>query len=295
MLCHSTLARPISLLTSLPLRFSNDSLQWQKSSSCMIVELDCCCVTILQFAPLSFDKSPHPIISCNTMLLGDNNTTMSDKRNTDMPLEGTRGRLLQVGARLFAKHGFKGISLNRIAREAKTSSSSILHFFESKEGLLKTICEQIWKEINDWIVRAFEEREPAPAKCEKILTALVDYFDSHQNEERLILLESKHLDEQQKGPITWEEARFKETFDIILQEGKRNGFFSRDSCIPAAREGLLGLVEGMLFTRLLDRRFGYSHAKYGRKEIQDMLRSGIMGLSIKVRKTRTKKSSKKKR
>jgi len=50
--------------------------------------------------------------------------------------EGTRGRILLAGLRLFAEHGYHGTSIRDIAAEAAVQSASLYAHFPSKEAIL---------------------------------------------------------------------------------------------------------------------------------------------------------------
>ena len=53
--------------------------------------------------------------------------------------EGTRDRILRTAERLFAEHGFNGVSMRELAAEAEVNIASIGYHFESKEGLLSEV------------------------------------------------------------------------------------------------------------------------------------------------------------
>ena len=53
----------------------------------------------------------------------------------------TRQRLLDAGVRLFAEHGFKGVSVRDISAEAGTNIAAINYHFGSKQGLYRSIFE----------------------------------------------------------------------------------------------------------------------------------------------------------
>ncbi|MGB6539026.1 MAG: TetR family transcriptional regulator [Xanthobacteraceae bacterium] len=50
--------------------------------------------------------------------------------------DGTRDRILRTAERLFAEHGFNGVSVRELAAAAQVNIASIGYHFDSKEGLL---------------------------------------------------------------------------------------------------------------------------------------------------------------
>ena len=65
--------------------------------------------------------------------------------------EQTRQAIIEVTTRLFATRGYAGTSLDLIAKEAKTSKSSIFWHFENKEDLLFTVVDRA---MSAWESRA---------------------------------------------------------------------------------------------------------------------------------------------
>jgi len=52
-----------------------------------------------------------------------------------------RARILRTAERLFAEHGYSGVSLRTIMAEAEVNTASIHYYFRNKEGLLRAIFE----------------------------------------------------------------------------------------------------------------------------------------------------------
>jgi AcrR family transcriptional regulator len=53
--------------------------------------------------------------------------------------DGTRDRILRTGERLFAEHGFNGVSVRELAAAAQVNIASIGYHFGNKEGLLSEV------------------------------------------------------------------------------------------------------------------------------------------------------------
>lgn len=146
----------------------------------------------------------------------------------------------------------------------------------------------MWRKINDEIARTLNIDDSATVKCEKILETVLNFLKSNPEEERILLLEAKHLGESEELLlVNKEEDRFKETFDRILREGKNKGIFPRHLSVPAVREGLLGLLNGMLVGRLNEKYCPTN--QYSNKAIMDVARRSIQGLSINPVKTKEKR------
>lgn len=62
---------------------------------------------------------------------------------------GSRQRLLDAAERLFAAHGYNGVSIRDIAAAARANISSVYYHFESKPKLLEAVCERRLKPAVD--------------------------------------------------------------------------------------------------------------------------------------------------
>lgn len=59
----------------------------------------------------------------------------------------TRDRILEAAIEAFAEHGFAGCSIRDIARQARIRSSSLYHYFTSKEALYEAVLQRMQDEI----------------------------------------------------------------------------------------------------------------------------------------------------
>ena len=66
-----------------------------------------------------------------------------DLRPPDTRTVETRQRILETSLRLFAEHGFKGVSVRDISTAAGVNVASISYHFGSKQGLYHTIFEMV--------------------------------------------------------------------------------------------------------------------------------------------------------
>ena len=72
-------------------------------------------------------------------------------------------RILLTAERLFAEHGYNGVSLRTIMAEAEVNTAAIHYYFRHKEGLLRAIFEMRVSPMNDERQERFDalERESA--------------------------------------------------------------------------------------------------------------------------------------
>jgi len=60
---------------------------------------------------------------------------------------GVREQILQAAGELFANEGYDRASMRRIAKMAGYSPTTIYLYFESKEGLLRSLCEETFAKL----------------------------------------------------------------------------------------------------------------------------------------------------
>ena len=64
-----------------------------------------------------------------------------------MQVDDRRRQLLELGARLFAKHSYAELSMAKIAREAEISKALLYHYFPSKQDFFVATLQQGAEEI----------------------------------------------------------------------------------------------------------------------------------------------------
>lgn len=66
---------------------------------------------------------------------------------TRMPVDERRGKLLELGAELFARHSFAELSMARIAREAGISKALLYHYFPTKQDFFVATLQEAAEEV----------------------------------------------------------------------------------------------------------------------------------------------------
>ncbi|HXP77710.1 MAG TPA: TetR family transcriptional regulator [Stellaceae bacterium] len=92
------------------------------------------------------------------------------------PASDTKRRLLSAAERLFAEHGFGGVSVRQLTAAAGVNLAAVNYHFGSKEGLLAAIFEQRCRPMNDERLRRLGDCvEPAdhPEVLERIIAAFI--------------------------------------------------------------------------------------------------------------------------
>lgn len=69
---------------------------------------------------------------------------------------GSRDRLIRAAARLFAAHGFDGVSVRQIAAAADANSALVGYYFRGKEGLLFEVYRALSEPLTEERIRRLE-------------------------------------------------------------------------------------------------------------------------------------------
>ncbi|NKI30906.1 TetR/AcrR family transcriptional regulator [Croceivirga thetidis] len=69
-------------------------------------------------------------------------------------------KILQTALRLFANHGYNGVSTNKIASEAEVSEGLIFRHYKNKQGLLDAILQQAFEKAAILYADIITEQDP---------------------------------------------------------------------------------------------------------------------------------------
>lgn len=95
---------------------------------------------------------------------------------------------------LFAKYGFKGVSVDQIAKKAKISKGLIYNYYSSKKDLLIDLIKYFMNEGND-IMQIIQEKGEPEIRFRKFIDALFHYIENKPKINRLITGLALHFDE----------------------------------------------------------------------------------------------------
>lgn len=152
-----------------------------------------------------------------------------------------RGKLLEVGTKLFAERGLYGVSIRELSLEAGASISMISYHFGSKEGLYSAVLQQqfdCFKEIHE-----IRERVTDPvAMVEEYLRWT---FQRHRNHPHLLRFYTSELTNPTAYFATIVMPVIDEVIEImaqVIEEGKRRRQFREDVHATNAALALAGMV-----------------------------------------------------
>jgi AcrR family transcriptional regulator len=149
--------------------------------------------------------------------------------------------IIHIARGLFARHGYRGTSLNMIAAEAGVSKGAIYHHFPDKEtlyrGLVASGMQALFEHVDDALRRAGGS---PPERLYGFMRASVDYYERHHDSwvSASMLFWSAHNPEHRAMVLKWRDA-YESLLKDALRDGVRAGLFRADADISLASKFLL--------------------------------------------------------
>lgn len=140
-------------------------------------------------------------------------------------------RILDAGARLFARYGFNGISMAALAREAGMSKAAIFHYFPSKEALYFRVIQQACSETTAFLQDPARMDAPADQALARFGTYFIDHLFEHGDVSRLVLRELLDSETGSDRVRTMTEEIHGESHQrlvTLIRRGQREGLFTTD-------------------------------------------------------------------
>lgn len=163
--------------------------------------------------------------------------------------EATRARILDSAARCFARSGFRRTRFDEVAAGAGVSRALVYTYFESKEDLLRSVCQRALAGWRAAVEPAFRREPDATGALRAMVATTLRYARSRPilrallgDDERVVILGG---DELARRAIDAWRARLVE----ILERGVASGEFRADLDVSSTADVLramqLGLIDRM--------------------------------------------------
>jgi len=104
---------------------------------------------------------------------------------------GSKGEqaILDAAVTLFAEHGYDGVSMRTVAREAGVSKSNIYHHFESKEALYLAIMQSSAEKLSEMVENLAEGRGEFDVRLREFARVHLAHLFDNATTVRLIIRE----------------------------------------------------------------------------------------------------------
>ena len=179
-------------------------------------------------------------------------TACSDSRGVFMDRafrkeKGVTGQeLFKISAELFQQKGFRGTSMRDISSALGIKTSSIYHYINSKDDLLKKICFKTMNMLLEAGQKIASEKIPPEKKLQRLVESHVTLICNNLDLFTVTLRELTPTNAES----FWEEIivlrdRYEGLIRDIILEGKEKGIF-RDMDEKMAAFALLGMMNWLI-------------------------------------------------
>jgi AcrR family transcriptional regulator len=185
-------------------------------------------------------------------------------------MEATRAALLSAARKHFARAGYSGAEMGRIAADARVTTGAIYHHFSSKQALFQAVAEQLEAEI--LAAAGAVNKEDPWLRFTAGFEALIDVCAS-ADVQRIIFVEAPQV----IGPETWREIELRYAFGALR------------TMLPAMIAGRvikpypIDLIARTLLALLREASAEVAHSKQDpkvRSQVSDFVASVLGALSV---------------
>jgi AcrR family transcriptional regulator len=188
-------------------------------------------------------------------------------------------RLLEAGKRLFAERGFEQTTTAAIAREAASSESQLVKFYENKEGLLRAIFEDGWNRLG-FVFSAAAVAEKPEEKLRVIFELIVRALQEDRELRDLMLFEGRRVrSHTSQILLTAGYFRLVQEVEKIVSELLDRSGLKHQMRAGAVASALIGMLESMLRDQAISER-QRGQAMPSADEIRTMFHFIVGALSV---------------
>lgn len=158
-----------------------------------------------------------------------------------------RRQLIDCAIECLAEAGYAGASLANVARRAGVSKGVVLYHFRSKDALVETTVEEIFRALREYIVPRIEAEPEARGRLRAFITAQLSFLEQH----RAQLLAVSYIlvnHRNRRGEFylrTAAERDARTAIGSILEDGQMRGQFRAFALRPMAAT-ILNAINGAL-------------------------------------------------
>jgi len=177
--------------------------------------------------------------------------------NDPGPEQAPRTRLLAAGKTLFARLGYEQTSTAVITRQANTSESQLMRYFDGKRGLLAAIFDENWQALNQQVENSVRTSSDAVTAIEGVLGTVIAAFDRDPDLASLFLFEGRRIHAGERDLVLSRGyAEFAELLQDLVRKAQKEEVIASGLDVRAVSSALIGAAEGMMRDRLIAQRSG---------------------------------------
>ncbi len=163
-------------------------------------------------------------------------------------IEQKRREILGAAAATFARHGYHGTNLQRVAESAGMGKSSLYHYFPTKEALFAALADAFLHHEADLFASASRDGD-ARAQLSALLDAMAGLFDEWAKVGSLLVDFLRAPRGRRRVRDTFRTARG--ALARIIRSGQRAGSF-RSGSATALATTVLACLDGLFLQELVE-------------------------------------------
>jgi AcrR family transcriptional regulator len=160
-----------------------------------------------------------------------------------------RRDILAAAASTFARHGYRGTSLDRVAAAMGVGKSSLYHYFPTKEALFATLADETLRREAELFDALAAAGTPPAERLRGLLDAIVGMLDEWAAVGPLLVDFLREPRGRRRVRETF--ARARAALARLIREGQRTGDF-RKGAAEALATVVLGCLDGLLLEELVE-------------------------------------------
>ncbi len=134
--------------------------------------------------------------------------------------------IANAAVKVFARDGFHGAKITRIAKEAGVATGSVYLYFHNKESILHHLFIEIWQRIRDQLAIVASRTETSPRdKVEEIIDRVFMLFSKNPDLALVFVNEQHHLVREGTADFMKYYEDFLKLGEEVVREGIRIGQF----------------------------------------------------------------------
>lgn len=160
-----------------------------------------------------------------------------------------RKEILAAAAAVFARYGYRGTNLQRVATRAGMGKSSLYHYFPTKEALFAALADDLLRHEAELFESVATAAQPAAERLRALLDTLTGLFDEWAKAGPLLLDFLREPRGRRRVRQTFRAARA--ALARLVKDGQRAGCF-RAGAPQAFSALLLGCLDGLLLQEMVE-------------------------------------------
>jgi len=145
----------------------------------------------------------------------------------------SRSRILEIAARLFARQGFSGVSLQAIAERVGITKPSLLYHFPSKDQLREEVLRDLFEHWATRIPNLLRAVATGEGRFEALMDELSSFFREDPDRARLLIREIMDRPDEMRASIASSLGPLVTLIADTMRKGQSSGLL-RDDVDPEA-------------------------------------------------------------